>query len=261
MEPVQRTFAGKSILVTGAASGIGLAIADALVDAGAAVALIDVDAPRLAQAVSGLAAKAGRAVGFAADVANAQAVSAAVADAHRALGRLDGLVNCAGIYPVTPLLDLATEEWDRVIATNLRAPFLLTQAVARKMKDQGGGAIVNVSSTSSTVARPGVAHYGASKAALNQFTRVAAVELAGFSIRVNAVLPGVIATERVLNSVCTEEAKRELEAKVSRIPAQRLGQPQEVVPLVLFLLSDAASYCTGGLFTVDGGFSLGLSKY
>jgi NAD(P)-dependent dehydrogenase (short-subunit alcohol dehydrogenase family) len=156
---------------------------------------------------------------------------------------------------------MTTQEWDRVIATNLRGPFLLTQAVARWMKDEGGGSIVNVSSTASTVARPGVAHYGASKAALNQFTRVAAVELAGYSIRVNAVLPGVIATNRVLNRASTEEAKRELEAKVSRIPAQRLGQPEEVVPLVMFLLSDAASYCTGGLFTVDGGFSLGLSRY
>ncbi len=96
---------------------------------------------------------------------------------------------------------------------------------------------------------------------MNQFTRVAAVELAEFSIRVNAVLPGVIATDRVLDAASTEEAKRELEAMVSRIPAQRLGRPEEVVPLVLFLLSDAASYCTGGLFTVDGGFSLGLSKY
>ena len=261
VDPVQGSFAGKSVLVTGAASGIGLAIADALVSAGAAVALVDIDEPRLAKAVSGLAAAAGRAAGFTADVGNADAVSAAVADAHRALGRLDGLVNCAGIYPVTRLLDLRTEEWDRIIATNLRGPFLLTQAVARRMKDEGGGSIVNVSSTASTVARPGVAHYGASKAALNQFTRVAAVELAGFSIRVNAVLPGVIATGRVVDAASTEEAKRELEAKVNRIPAQRLGQPEEVVPLVLFLLSDAASYCTGGLFTVDGGFSLGLSKY
>ena len=96
---------------------------------------------------------------------------------------------------------------------------------------------------------------------MNQFTRVAAVELAEFSIRVNAVLPGVIATDRVLDSSSTEAAKRELHAKVSRIPAERLGRPEEVVPLVLFLLSDAASYCTGGLYTVDGGFSLGLSKY
>lgn len=261
MELAQASFAGKSVLVTGAASGIGLAISGALATAGAAVAMVDVDEFGLAQAVSGLAGRVGRTVGFTADVSDADAVSALVADAHRALGRLDGLVNCAGIYPVTNLLQLTAEEWDRVIAINLRGPFLLTQAVARRMKDEGGGSIVSVSSTSSTVARPGIAHYGASKAALNQFTRVAAVELAEFSIRVNAVLPGVIATDRVLDSASTDEAKRELAAKVRRIPMERLGQPGEVVPLVLFLLSDAASYCTGGLFTVDGGFSLGLSRY
>ena len=124
-----------------------------------------------------------------------------------------------------------------------------------------GGAIVNVSSTASVLARPGIAHYGASKAALNQLTRVLAVELAPLGIRVNAVLPGVIATERVMADQDTPAAEAEMAAKLARIPLGRLGAPTEVVPLVGFLLSDAASYCTGSLFTVDGGFSLGMARY
>ena len=117
------------------------------------------------------------------------------------------------------------------------------------------GSVLNVSSTASTLARPGIAHYGASKAGLNQLTRVAAVELAPHAIRVNAILPGVIATERVQRALRAPESRAEGEAKLARIPLGRFGSPDELVGLSLFLLSDAASYCTGGLYTVDGGFT------
>jgi NAD(P)-dependent dehydrogenase (short-subunit alcohol dehydrogenase family) len=120
---------------------------------------------------------------------------------------------------------------------------------------------VNISSTASVLARPGIAHYGASKAGLSQLTRVLAVELAPFKIRVNAVLPGVIATERVMSKSDTPEAAAEMTAKIARIPQRRLGQPDEVAPLVAYLLSDEASYVTGALMTVDGGFSLGIATY
>jgi NAD(P)-dependent dehydrogenase (short-subunit alcohol dehydrogenase family) len=149
--------------------------------------------------------------------------------------------------------------WDHVLAVNLRGPFLVTQAVARRMiADGGGGSIVNISSTASRLARPGIAHYGASKAALNQLTAVTAVELAPHGIRVNAVLPGVVATERVRDDAATQRGRLEHESKLARIPLARLAEPAEVVSVVLFLLSPEAAYCTGALFTVDGGFTLGI---
>jgi NAD(P)-dependent dehydrogenase (short-subunit alcohol dehydrogenase family) len=150
-----------------------------------------------------------------------------------------------------------------VMAVNLRGPFLVTQVVARHMiADGGGGSIVNISSTSSRLARPGIAHYGASKAGLNQLTAVAAVELAPHGIRVNAILPGVIGTERVeATAVESDDARAEHAAKLARIPLARVGEPAEVVGVALFLLSPESSYCTGALFTADGGFTLGIPHY
>jgi NAD(P)-dependent dehydrogenase (short-subunit alcohol dehydrogenase family) len=150
-------------------------------------------------------------------------------------------------------------EWDAVLAVNLRAPFLLTQVVARGMiADGDGGSIVNVSSTASRLARPGIAHYGASKAALNQLTAVTAVELAPHGIRVNAVLPGVVGTERVHANAASGAGRLEHETKLARIPLARLAEPAEIVSVIVFLLSPEAAYCTGALFTVDGGFTLGI---
>src|SRR6266545_1647191 len=129
---------------------------------------------------------------------SSEPAAATIARVAEAAGSLDGLINCAGIYPVRSLLDVSADEWDRVLSLNLRTPFLLTQAVARLMiADKRGGSIVNISSTASLLARPGIAHYGASKAGLNQLTRNMAVELASYGIRVNAILPGVIETETV----------------------------------------------------------------
>ncbi|MEQ1616259.1 MAG: SDR family NAD(P)-dependent oxidoreductase [Hyphomicrobiaceae bacterium] len=245
-------------LVTGAASGIGFAIAERVVAAGGELVMTDRDIVQLTAARQRMAASTASINLIAGDLTNAADVEKVFA----AVGRIDGLVNCAGIYPVTPLLELSVEEWDRVIAINLRAPFLVTQAVARSMIKEGiHGSIVNISSTASTLARPGIAHYGASKAGLNQLTRVLAVELAPNNIRVNAILPGVIGTERVTSSVTTTAGRAEMDAKVARIPLQRLGTPEEVADLAVFLLSVASSYSTGGLFTVDGGFSLGMARY
>lgn len=213
------------------------------------------DCERLFRALSGSADKPHFILANLTDVASIERVAAEA-------GELDGLVNCAGIYPVTSALELTAEEWDRVLAVNLRAPFLLTVAVARRMIAAGRtGSIVNISSTASVVARPGIAHYGASKAGLNQLTRILAVEFAPFGIRINAVLPGVISTETVKQSLASPAARAEMQAKEARIPMGRLGKPEEVAVLAAFLLSDAASYSTGGLFTADGGFSLGISRY
>ncbi len=150
-----------------------------------------------------------------------------------------------------------------MLQTNLSGPFLVTQGVARHMIAQGrGGAVVNISSTASRLARPGIAHYGASKAGLNQLTSVMAIELAPHGIRVNAILPGLIGTERVLAGIRGGALPPgEHEAKLAKIPLGRMGTAEEVVNLALFLLSPQASYCTGGLFTVDGGFTLGIARY
>jgi NAD(P)-dependent dehydrogenase (short-subunit alcohol dehydrogenase family) len=246
------------VLVTGAAAGIGLAIARRLARDGIGLALADRDAAGLEHAANELAAHGIAVTIIPGDIADAGTVEATA----EAAGAIDGLVNCAGIYPVTPLLELTAAEWDRVLALNLRTPFLLTQAVARRMIAAGrGGAIANISSTASVLARPGIAHYAASKAGLNQLTRVIAVELAPHRIRVNAVLPGVIETETVMATQTTPAAIAEMAAKQARIPMRRLGTPEEIADMVAFLLSPAASYVTGALITADGGFSLGIATY
>ena len=250
----------RAVIVTGAASGIGRALSEELGWRGAPVLLCDVDAAGLEKVRQEIK---GPAWSVSADVTKREDVERMAAEARRLAGPIGGLINCAGIYPVTPLLDLSVEEWDRVMAVNLRGPFLATQAVARRMiADGGGGSIVNISSTSSRLARPGIAHYGASKAGLNQLTAVAAVELAPHGIRVNAILPGVIATERVqATAVSGGDARAEHAAKLARIPMARVGDPSEVVSVALFLLSPESSYCTGALFTADGGFTLGIPHY
>jgi NAD(P)-dependent dehydrogenase (short-subunit alcohol dehydrogenase family) len=247
---------GKRILVTGAAGGLGQAIAACLIDCSARVVLSDRDAAALEAVRRGL--PDGSTEIIVADLLSDAGI-AALAEQAGAAG-LDGLVNCAGMYPVTPLEQLSAAEWDHVLGLNLRAPFLLSQALIPALEPRRG-AIVNISSTASTLARPGIAHYGASKAALNQLTRVMAVELAAKGIRVNAVLPGVIGTPRVLAGDGSPENVAEMKAKVARIPQRRLGEPKEVAPLVAYLLSDEASYVTGALMTVDGGFSLGIASY
>jgi NAD(P)-dependent dehydrogenase (short-subunit alcohol dehydrogenase family) len=249
----------RAVLVTGAASGIGRALAEALARRRTPVVVCDVDAAGAEAAAKKLTGSAGRAWSIAADVTQPDDVERMVERARRDAGPLGGLVNCAGIYPNTPFLELGVKEWDAVLAVNLRAPFLVTQAVTRRMiADGGGGSIVNVSSTASRLARPGIAHYGASKAGLNQLTAVTAVELAPHGIRVNAVLPGVVGTERVHANAASDAGRVEHETKLARIPLARLAEPAEVVNVILFLLSPEAAYCTGALFTVDGGFTLGI---
>jgi NAD(P)-dependent dehydrogenase (short-subunit alcohol dehydrogenase family) len=246
------------VLVTGAASGIGLAISRKLCSLGTIVVMSDKNDAALDAAALGLGADGRAAIAVAGDVTETATIARVAAEA----GPLDGLVNCAGIYPVTGLLDLPADEWDRVLSLNLRTPFLLTQAVARRMiAEKRRGSIVNISSTASTLARPGISHYGASKAGLNQLTRNMAVELAAHGIRVNAILPGVIETEMVKATLTTPAAIAEMAAKQARIPMGRLGTAEEIAELAAFLLSPASSYSTGGLFTADGGFTLGMTRY
>ncbi len=251
-------FTGQAILVSGAGAGIGRAIAQRLVGAGARVALADLDEEGLARTVAALGDAA---VGLAGDLTDAPAVERVAGDAWSQAGPLTGLVNCAGIFPNTPALDVSSEEWDRVLDTNLRAPFLLSQAIARRMIEAGiNGAIVNISSSAASLARPGIPHYGASKAGVEQLTRNLAIEFAPHGIRVNAVAPGLIATERVLAKAAGFGRKEHL-AKTARIPLKREGKPEEIAGMVLVMLSPLASYCTGSVLLADGGITLGMPSY
>jgi NAD(P)-dependent dehydrogenase (short-subunit alcohol dehydrogenase family) len=245
---------GRVFVITGGAQGIGAACARRLVADGAAVALWDMaDAPGQALAAE-LQAAGARAVYVHCDVASKAEVDAALTATLVALGRVDGLVNNAGIFRAADFLDITEADWDAVIAVNLKGHFLCGQAVARALLANAGarkGAIVNMSSVNGRLAIPSIASYNASKGAVDQLTRVMALALADRGVRVNAVAPGTIATELAAQAVLTsEEAKAKI---MSRTPLRRLGEPEEIADVVAFLLSDASSYVTGEIVVVDGG--------
>ena len=234
------------VLVTGASQGIGAACARRFAREGAHVVLADLDADK-GQALA--AELGGRFVR--ADVGDATEVGALVQAVMLAHGRIDVLVNNAGIFRAAEFLDITEADWDAVLRVNLKGSFLVGQAVAREMVKAGRGAIVNMSSVNATLTIPTIASYNASKGAINQLTRVMALALADKGVRVNAVAPGTIATELAAKAVLTSEDAR---ARIlSRTPMKRLGEPEEVADVVAYLASDAASYVTGEIVVVDGG--------
>ena len=241
-------FGGKVAVVTGAANGIGAACARLFAASGAKLALWDIDAA----AAQALAAEIGHgAVAMGCDVAKGSDVDAATAATMQAFGRIDILINNAGIFRAADFLDISEADWEAVIGVNLSGAFRVGQAVAREMVKGGGGAIVNMSSVNGVMAIPTIASYNASKGGVNQLTRAMALALADHGIRVNAVAPGTIATELAQKAVLgSAEAKERI---MGRTPLRRLGEPAEVAAVCAFLASDAASYMTGEIVAVDGG--------
>ncbi len=245
-------FQDKVVIVTGAAQGIGLACARAFAEEGARVLLCDVDPEKGAAAADAINGAGGGSARFQpCDVGDRAQAEAAVRAAVEGFGRLDVLVNNAGIIHTADLLDLEEADFDRVLRVNLKGPFLMGQAAARAMAAAAaGGAIVNVSSVNGVVAIPNQIPYAVSKGGLNQLTKVMALALAPHGIRVNGVGPGSILTD-MLKVVMTDEAAR---AKIlSRTPLGRPGEPAEVARVVLFVASDDASYLTGQTIYPDGG--------
>jgi glucose 1-dehydrogenase len=244
-------LAGRVVIITGGAQGIGEACARRLVQDGAAVALWDVADSAGEALAAELCTGGGRATYQHCNVARKADVDAALAATLAEFGHVDGLVNNAGIFKAAPFLDITEADWDAVLDVNLKGAFLVGQAVARVMAAAGRGAIVNMSSVNGTLAIPTIASYNASKGGVNQLTRVMALSLAEFGVRVNAVAPGTIATELAKNAVLTSDEAR---ARIlSRTPMKRLGEPGEIADVVVFLLSSAASYMTGEIVVVDGG--------
>ena len=249
--PVHFHLEGRVAIVTGASQGIGAACAERLAGDGAAVALWDVDDARGTELAKRLAAGGARAQYMHCNVARKAEVDAALAETLAAFGRVDALVNNAGIFKAADFLEISEADWDAVIDVNLKGAFLVGQAVARVMATAGGGSIVNMSSVNGVMAIPSIASYNVSKGGINQLTRVMALALADKGIRVNAVAPGTIATELAKNAVLgSEEAKQRI---MSRTPMKRLGEPGEIADVCAFLVSSAASYMTGEIVYVDGG--------
>ncbi|HET6467754.1 MAG TPA: glucose 1-dehydrogenase [Geminicoccaceae bacterium] len=243
-------FGGKSVIVTGAARGIGRACAEAFAAEGASVLVADIDAAAGAATAEAIGRAGGKALFVAADV-GAAADAAALVDAALAwTGRLDVLVNNAAIIRTAEFLELSEADFDAVLRVNLKGAFLVGQAAARAMVAGGGGAIVNMSSVNAVMAIANQAPYNVSKGGLNQLTRVMALALADKGVRVNAIGPGSILTELLAVVMNDEAARRKI---LARTPLGRCGTPEEVARVALFLAGEDASYMTGQTVYLDGG--------
>ena len=249
-QPGSARLEGRVAIVTGAARGIGAAIAGRYAAEGARVVVADRDLDAARATAEGLTAAGGAATPSRVDVSDAGAVASMVAGVLEQYGLVDVLTHNAGIYPSSPLEEMSEELWDRVLDTNLKSLFLTVRACIPPMRGQGGGRITVTSSiTGPRVALAGLTHYAASKAGVNGFIRNAAVELAPLGITVNGVEPGTVRSEGVLSIVSEDE----LAAQGELIPLGRVATPDEIAAAHLFLCSEDAAYITGQTIVVDGG--------
>ncbi len=243
---------GKVAIVTGAATGIGKAIAMGMAKEGASVVIDYVGDPKLAnEAAQGMQNAGGKAIAMEADISNPEQVNTLVQQSLKALGRLDIFVNNAGLEYKHPFTEYPFELWQKVIAVDLTGPFLCAQAAAKAMIAQGsGGRIINISSIHEDLPMPTNAPYCTAKGGLRMLMRTIAVELAPHKITVNNIAPGAIYTP--IDADVEADQKFE-QALMAEIPLGRWGKPEEVADLAIFLASDAAGYCTGSTFFIDGG--------
>jgi len=243
-------FADQVVIVTGGAQGIGRACVEAFAAEGAAVVIADIDAEGGKKTADAVQAQGGRATFIQTDVGDASQAQRLVDQTLAAFGRLDVLINNAGIIKTAEFLEISEADFDAVLRVNLKGVFLVGQAAARVMVRQGRGAIVNMSSANAVVAIPNQVPYVTSKGAVNQLTKVMALALADKRVRVNAIGPGSILTDLLKVVMSDEAARRRI---LSRTPMGRCGEPSEVAKVALFLASDDASYLTGQCIYPDGG--------
>lgn len=247
----------KVAIVTGGAKGIGYGIAYRLAEAGAKVLVADMDEETAQKTATELTTKGWVAEAFKVDVSKEDNVKAMITACKDKLGSVDILVNNAGIYPPAPLAQMTQDQFERVMAVNLRSVFLTTKYAAEVMKLEGGGRIINI--TSIDALHPsmiGLAHYDASKHGMWGFTKNSALELAGHNIWVNAIAPGGIATPGVTamsQGASAEQMAASTKSFMAKIPMHRMGEPDEIGMVALFLASDMSSYMTGSQIVVDGG--------
>lgn len=243
-----RPLDGRTAIVTGGTRGIGAAVAALLAEHGAAVVVSGRDAARLQKAVQELEERGASVHGVVADAAKREDADRLVEAAKERYGRLDLLVNNAGITRDGLLIRMKDDDWDRVMEVNLRGAFLMTRAAAKLMVRQRSGRIINIASTAGAMGNPGQANYSAAKAGLIGFTKATARELAHWGILVNAVAPGLIETDM---AAAIPAAARE--ALLAQVPLKRIGSAREVAEMVGFLAGDGAAYVTGQVLHVNGG--------
>ena len=247
---------GKSIIITGAAQGIGLACAQRFANDGAKVVLADIQVEKGKMAAKSIRDSGGEAIFVACDVGDREQVKTLIDKTVEIYGGLDGMISNAAILHPADILEIKEDDFDRVVRINLKGFFLTGQAAAKQMVTQNrGGVIINMSSIQAHITSGNLLSYAVCKGGVKQLTVAMALALASKGIRVNAIGPGSIATDMVMDIISSEEARR---AVMSRTPMGRLGKPEEIAAIAAFLVSDEASYITGETINADGG-RLGLN--
>ncbi|MFO8010898.1 MAG: SDR family oxidoreductase [Dehalococcoidia bacterium] len=252
MDMAEINLGGKVAIITGSSQGIGNTLARGFARAGAFVFMVARNGSRLESEVRAIESDGGKALALPADVTRAEEVEKMASQALANSGRIDILVNCAGgsgEFRFRPLLDLEENAWDQVIELNLKSVYLCCRAVGQHMAEKMGGAIINFSSGASIQPVPGMTHYCSAKAAVNQFTRVLAVEWGKYNIRVNAISPGLTDTEGERRWMPPEMMEKYSKA----VPLGRIGKPEDILGTALFLASDMSSYLSGAIISVSGG--------